>query len=168
MRSHIFIDGANIYHGAHDYDKDYKLDYQKLAQLLEEETETELIRTSFYTGVPEDVPQKEREFLEIIDALDNFEVKTKPLREIDGERIEKGIDVQIASDMLYNGLQGHCQHVILVSGDDDLAPAVERLKDSGVVVTVAAYKKSASHDLVHAADRYVDLAEHLKDLELEN
>ena len=164
MRAHIFIDGANIYHGSHDYGKDYKLDYEKLAALLS--SGDELIRTHFYTGVPEDMPQKEQEFLSAIDRIPNFEVKTKPLKEVDGKRVEKGVDVLIACDMLWNGLEGHCEHIILVSGDDDLTPAVKRLKDAGIVVSVAAYKKSASHDLVQAADTYIDLAKHLDELEL--
>ena len=167
MRAHIFIDGANIYHGAHDYKADEKINYQKLVELLQEQTNTEVIRTHYYTGIPEDITEEQQRFLNTIERLPNFEVKTKPLREVDGKQLEKGVDVLIATDMLWNGLEGHYEQAILCSGDEDLAPAVKRLKDAGLVVTVAAYKKSASHELVAAADTYIDLAKHRKELHLE-
>ena len=167
MRAHLFIDGANIYRGAQEHAKDARIDYKKLVDLLAEQTNTEIMRTHFYTAVPKETPIDEKHFLDTIEHLPNFEVKTKPLRETSSGQEEKEIDVLIATDMLWNGLEGHYEHAILASGDEDLTPAVKRLKDAGLRVTVAAYKKSTSHELVAAADTYIDLSKHQEELRLE-
>ena len=162
MRSHIFIDGANLYHALKD--EGITIDYAKIPQLLSTLTESELLRTSFYAGIPVDASGPRLAFLERLEQIPDFEVKTKPLQ-LRGDRlIEKGIDVLIATDMLWHGLKGYAEHVILVSGDADLCDAVARLMDNGVRVTIAMFERHASHDLIKSADRYIDLTEHTQAL----
>lgn len=165
MRSHIFIDGANLYH-AIKYAKNggSKLDYAKIPLLLATLTKTELLRTSFYAGIPDDASHERLAFLDRLEKLPDFEVKTKPLVRRGDQLIEKGVDVLIATDMLWNGLKGYTDHAILVSGDADLADAVRRLMDNGVRVTVAMFEEHASNLLEKTADRFIDLNAHVEKL----
>ncbi|MFT4308190.1 MAG: NYN domain-containing protein [Candidatus Woesearchaeota archaeon] len=162
MRSHIFIDGANLYHALKD--EGLTIDYAAIPALLARITDSELLRTSFYTGVPENASAERLAFLERLEKIPDFEVKTKPLQRRGDHLIEKGVDVLIATDMLWHGLKGYADHVILVSGDADLVDAITRLMDNGVRVTVAMFERHASRELIKAADRYVDLSEHTNTL----
>jgi uncharacterized LabA/DUF88 family protein len=162
MRSHIFIDGANLYHALKD--EGLMIDYARIPSLLSELTGSELLRTSFYAGIPTDASAPRLAFLDRLEAIPDFEVKTKPLQ-LRGDRlVEKGIDVLIATDMLWHGLKGYAEHVVLVSGDADLCDAVARLMDNGVRVTIAMFERHASHELIRIADRFIDLTEHTASL----
>jgi uncharacterized LabA/DUF88 family protein len=162
MRSHIFIDGANLYHALKD--EELSIDYAKIPQLLSTLSETELLRTSFYTGVPENASPERIAFLERLNAIPDFEVKTKPLQRHGDHLIEKGVDVLIATDMLWNGLKGYAEHIVLVSGDADLVDAIMRLMDNGVRVTVAMFPHHASQSIMRTPDRFIDLSEHADSL----
>lgn len=164
MKAHIFIDGANVFHSTQDIDRDYRIDYNRLAHYLTRGDE--LIRTHFYMGVPHNISNDEKRFLNTLNHLPHFEVKTKELIESHGQVIEKGIDVQIAADMLWTGFEHKAEHIILVSGDQDILPAVTRLKDNGIQITVAAFHDSASYKLIQAADTFIDLAKHIDEVEL--
>ena len=163
MRSHIFIDGANLYHALKD--EDLAIDYAKIPQLLSKLSETELLRTSFYTGVPENASGERLAFLERLEKIPDFEVKTKPLLRRGDHLIEKGVDVLIATDMLWHGLKGYAEHIVLVSGDADLVDAITRLMDNGVRVTVAMFARHASQSIMRAPDRFIDLSEHTDTLQ---
>lgn len=169
MRSHIFIDGANLYHSikaeAESRGHRVEIDYTKLPALVEKLTGSEVLRTSFFTGVPEEPTHKERSFLDRLERTPDFEVKTKPLLHHEGHLYEKGVDVLIAVDMLWNGLKGYCDEVVLVSGDADLVDAAGRLKDNGVRVVVAMFHDHVADALERVADEYIDLGNHLKELE---
>ena len=160
MRSHIFIDGANLYHAIKD--EGIEIDYAKIPPLLSKLSDTELLRTSFYTGVPEN--SSRHSFLDRLESLPDFEVKTKPLLRRGEHLVEKGVDVLIATDMLWHGLKGYAEHIVLVSGDADLCDAITRLMDNGVRVTVAMFSRHAAQSIMRAPDRFIDLTEHANSL----
>ena len=55
-------------------------------------------------------------------------------------------------------LAPHCDTVILLSGDGDLAYAVNAVAYTGVRVEVFSLFSMTNDDLINVADRYVDLA----------
>lgn len=169
MRSHIFIDGANLYHAIKDEAQArghaVEIDYTKLPTLVNNLTGSEVLRTSFFTGIPAEPTHKERAFIDRLERTPDFEVKTKPLLHHEGRLYEKGVDVLIAVDMLWNGLKGYCDEVVLVSGDADLVEAVKRLMDNGVRVVVAMFHEHVADILERAADEFIDLGNHLHELE---
>jgi len=165
MKNLIFIDGGNIFHSLKSLNKaketKYKIDYLKLSKFLSDKTKSSNLRTYFYTGVPATISDKQMGFLTMLDLLPNFEVKKKTLKIKNGRPIEKGVDVNIVTDMLWSGLNKHCEHIILVSGDEDLTDAVTKLKENGISLTVAAFKNNSSKKLIRSADNYIDLSEEL-------
>lgn len=55
--------------------------------------------------------------------------------------IEKGVDVGLAVDIVRDILKQGVEHVVLVSSDTDLVPAVRVAKDEGVKITYISFDK---------------------------
>jgi uncharacterized protein (TIGR00288 family) len=69
---------------------------------------------------------------------------------------EKGIDVQLTTDMLTHSYKDNYDVAILVAGDSDFAPAVQAIKDSGKQLEVALFGRgSTSQQLRKVADRVI-------------
>lgn len=72
----------------------------------------------------------------------------------DGSK-KANLDVEIAVDMI--ALVGCYDTAILVSGDGDLAYAVDAVSYRGVRVEVVSLRSMTSDSLINVADRYIDL-----------
>jgi uncharacterized protein (TIGR00288 family) len=85
------------------------------------------------------------------------ERKLKKIRE-KGIKIEKGIDVMIASEMIRKTLiENFCEVCILVSGDADFIPAIQIIKDAGHEVIICSPKYGFSNELRQGKFRYLVL-----------
>jgi uncharacterized LabA/DUF88 family protein len=58
--------------------------------------------------------------------------------------------------MLVGAFSGLFGIALLVAGDSDYVPVVEEVKRRGVMVVIAAEKKSVADDLRRVADRYIE------------
>ena len=65
------------------------------------------------------------------------------------------LDVEIAVDMM--ALVGSYDTAVLVSGDGDLAYAVDAVSYRGVRVEVVSLRSMTSDSLINVSDRYIDL-----------
>ncbi len=161
----IFIDGGNLFHCAKN--EGIKIDFKKLIKFLSKDYK--LIRVYYYTGIQgsdkktEEI-NKQRAFLDSLSFNLNFEVITKPLVEINNKLIEKGVDVKIASDIIWHGLSDNYDAFILLSGDKDLMDCLIRMKDNGKRVIVANFEGRISRELKRLADEYVNLSENLEEI----
>lgn len=70
---------------------------------------------------------------------------------------EKGVDIQIAVDMLDHAHRGLADVQVLLSGDADFLPVVRHLKDAGRVVEVAGVPGDTAASLREEADKFVGL-----------
>jgi uncharacterized LabA/DUF88 family protein len=59
---------------------------------------------------------------------------------------EKGVDTQIATEMLDMAFSGHCDAIVLVSADKDFIPAVEKLWNRNIKV-IHAFFPNHGHEL---------------------
>ena len=101
---------------------------------------------------------KQIQFLDKL-ALDfNFHIVTRPLIIRDGQIKEKGIDVNIASDIIWHGLSNNYDTFILISGDRDLIECLERMKDNGKRVIIANFERNISREIKKIADKYINLS----------
>lgn len=71
-----------------------------------------------------------------------------------GREREKGVDVALAVDLVLLAGAG-VRHITLVSGDTDLAPALEAAKSLGTGITVAQFQDALGQELVRLADQVV-------------
>ncbi len=69
---------------------------------------------------------------------------------------EKGIDAAIATDLLSLAWEGVLDAAVLVSGDSDFVPAVERVQEKGLKVVNATWQNHG-HELAHTCWASFDL-----------
>ena len=66
--------------------------------------------------------------------------------------VEKGVDIMLATDLLYYAWQDYYDMAVLVSGDGDFAYAIQTLKNLGKYVQVVTFESNQSPDLWEKAD----------------
>jgi len=154
----IFIDGGNMFHATNALK--LKINYKKLVDVLKRDRW--LLRAYFYTGVPSgDLPKEVREQLKkqmgFLKELQNLgiKVKTMPLKKTPEGYIEKGIDILIATDMISLAFKNAYDTVVLVSGDSDFVPVVEKIQELGKRVENASFKKTSSYELRRVCDEFI-------------
>jgi uncharacterized LabA/DUF88 family protein len=152
-----------------------KLNYQNC-------NDESIIRTYAYTGeynsamikkIKENVKIEEikrkietqRKFFEITKRFNFFELKTLPLKYENERIIQKGIDVRIAVDLVYNALNNNFDIAVICSGDIDLIEAIKMAKNHGKRIIVASHLNISSKELQREADFFINLAK-LKEEEL--
>lgn len=87
-------------------------------------------------------------------ALEYQGFTLRVLRTRKAARGESGVDVALAVDLVLMAGYG-AQEVILVSGDEDLAPAVETARALGTRVVVAQFQDALSPVLAKAAEEII-------------
>jgi uncharacterized LabA/DUF88 family protein len=152
----IFIDGNNLYHGLKTVLGNAKIDFAKFINKLS--VGRRLLRTYYYNAPvsQSENPERAKSQQKFFSALYNvpyLEVKLGRLEPRGNTYVEKGVDINIAVDMLnmaYKNLYDVC---ILVSGDSDFHPAIQAVKDLGKHVEVA--YTSTTFKLKQIADNYI-------------
>jgi uncharacterized LabA/DUF88 family protein len=138
-----------------------KIDLGRFSDLLCGEYER--LRTYYYTCMPfQSCPVTDEErrrfasmdkFVYTLKKLPRFEVKLGRLGCIGGEYIQKRVDIALAVDLVRLGCSKSIGKAILVTGDSDFVPAIEAVKDMGVLVELY-YSLSSIHDeLLSAVDQ---------------
>ena len=156
----IFIDGSNLYHGLEEYIGRHRMHYDCFCNLLCREAEhlldgenKRLVHTHYY-NVPlrqHDDPKQyaaQRKFFANLEAIPHLTLHRGRLVDRDREnscpecghkyvqpyRIEKGVDVQLASHLLVHAFDNQYDTAILVSRDGDFAPVVHEVLRLGKTV----------------------------------
>ncbi|MEL7085564.1 MAG: NYN domain-containing protein [Cyanobacteria bacterium P01_A01_bin.3] len=150
----IFIDGSNLFYAA--LQLGIEIDYTKLLSCLT--NQSRLLRAFFYTGVDR-ANEKQQGFL-LWMRRNGYRVIAKDLVQLPDGSKKANLDVEIAVDMLT--LVRSYDTAILVSGDGDLAYAVNAVSYQGARVEVVSLRSMTSDQLINVCDRYIDL-ENIKD-----
>jgi uncharacterized LabA/DUF88 family protein len=150
----IFIDGSNLFYAA--LQLNIEIDYTKLLTKLT--AGSRLLRSFFYTGVDRS-NEKQQGFL-LWMRRNGYRVIAKDLVQLPDGSKKANLDVEIAVDMM--ALVGAYDTAVLVSGDGDLAYAVDAVSYRGVRVEVVSLRSMTSDSLINVSDRYIDL-ESIKD-----
>lgn len=145
----IFIDGSNLFYAA--LQLGIEIDYAKLLSRLT--GGSRLLRSFFYTGVDRN-NEKQQGFL-LWMRRNGYRVISKDLVQLPDGSKKANLDVEIAVDMM--SLVGSYDTAVLVSGDGDLAYAVNAVSYRGVRVEVVSLRSMTSDSLINVADRYIDL-----------
>ncbi|TVQ46074.1 MAG: NYN domain-containing protein [Gloeocapsa sp. DLM2.Bin57] len=145
----IFIDGSNLFYAA--LQLGVEIDYSKLLHCLT--ASSKLLRSFFYTGV-DPTNEKQQGFL-LWMRRNGYRVISKDLVQLPDGSKKANLDVEIAVDMM--ALVGTYDTAVLVSGDGDLAYAVDAVSYRGARVEVVSLRSMTSDCLINVADRYIDL-----------
>ena len=65
---------------------------------------------------------------------------------------EKGVDVGLAVDMVSDSLRNQVDHIVLISSDTDLVPAVKVAKEAGKLITYVGFDNQITRLLSSLAD----------------
>lgn len=76
---------------------------------------------------------------------------------IDYKFQEKGVDVGLAVDLVRDALENSIKHIILLSSDTDLLPALQIIKEKHVKLSYIAFKNQATISLAKIADQVLYL-----------
>lgn len=145
----IFIDGSNLFYAA--LQLGIEIDYTKLLSRLT--SGSRLFRAFFYTGVDR-TNEKQQGFL-LWMRRNGYRVIAKDLVQLPDGSKKANLDVEIAVDMM--SLSNCYDTAVLVSGDGDLAYAVDAASYKGVRIEVVSLRSMTSDSLINVSDRYIDL-----------
>ncbi|MFH0847186.1 MAG: NYN domain-containing protein [Chloroflexota bacterium] len=163
----IFIDGSNLYHSLKKFFKRADIDMGKFAQKLLEKRR--LVRTYYYNArvgrreEPERYKDQEA-FFESVASVPYTELRLGRLVYINWPNTppyEKGVDIQLATDLLTHSFKNNFDVGVLVAGDNDYVGALQAVKDNGKHVEVALFgKERGSRQLREVADRIINIDGH--------
>ncbi|OGH74147.1 MAG: hypothetical protein A3C90_03475 [Candidatus Magasanikbacteria bacterium RIFCSPHIGHO2_02_FULL_51_14] len=157
----VFIDGSNFYFKLKSLGlkNTSRFDFRKFAEWLARDRA--IVFCGYYVGVvraqPDDArAQTMREaqrnlFNRLISPEQRFVVKKGYLMNNDGVFHEKGVDVQIAVDMLAGAYENQYDAALLVSSDTDLVPAIVKMKERGKAVECIGFSHQPSFALLKYA-----------------
>lgn len=149
-RSAIFIDGAYLDKILVNEFSQARVDYGKLAHELTQETQ--LLRAYYYhcppyQSNPPTPAERERtsaknRFFNALSRLPRFQVRLGKLafrgKNQDGQPIfvQKRVDILLGVDMVQLAATSQINRAILLAGDSDFVPAVEAVKQLGLLVVL--------------------------------
>ena len=151
----IFIDGSNLYHALRGNFRRHDLNFAEFAGKLS--GSRRLFRTYYYNVLQDqtqrpDGYREQQEFLDILRKTPYLEVRLGGTKVSQGVPVEKGIDIMLATDLLYFAWNDFYDVAVLVSGDSDFAYALQAVKNMGKHVEVAYFESGVSKDLLNVAD----------------
>jgi len=151
----ILIDGSNFYFKL----KDLKLqnllgfDFTSFAEKLADNYK--IIHATYYVGkVRTDGTEHTQRLFNNQRKLfahlkkHSFSYSLGYLMKSDGKMHEKGVDVNIAVDILVATYENICDRIILVSSDTDLLPAIKKAKEKRKIVEYVGFSHKVSVAMV--------------------
>jgi len=160
----MFVDGNNWYHNVKSVvAKPRGIDFRKLADMIAEHFDLEILGIRYYNSVPdiefsEEVYYKHMVFLAGLKqkGLDVNVLKLKKMK-VGGKSfvVEKGIDVMIATDMINKTLlEKECECCVLISGDSDFVPVMRLIKGTGKEVLTVSVLRGYARELLQGKFRF--------------
>lgn len=147
----ILIDGSNFYFKLKDLKLHHLLDFNfsQFNKMLI--GKNKLIKCNYYIGkVRTDGTEKTQRLFnnqrKLFAHLRVHKVRYSLgyLLKSDGKFHEKGVDVNMAVDILVAAYENLCDHIILVSSDTDLLPAIKKAREKGKTVEYIGFSHSPS------------------------
>ena len=155
QRVAVFVDAQNMYHSARNL-YEARVNFKELLKAAV--AGRKLTRAIAYV-----IQSPNREEAAFFSALDKqgFEVKSKELQVFFSGAKKGDWDVGMAVDAVK--LADKVDSIILVTGDGDFAPLVTYLQENkGCLVEAVAFKRTASRQLVEAADDFLNLEDDVR------
>lgn len=151
----ILIDGSNFYFKLKSLSLSNLLDFDFSAFARTLTRDRQIVSARYYVGaVRTDGTERTQRMYNNQRRLfahlkkHNVAYSLGYLLKSDGAYHEKGVDVNIAVDMLIATYEDQCDHLYLLSSDTDLIPAIQQARKKGKAVTYVGFSHQASVALV--------------------
>ncbi len=158
----VFIDGSNLYFALKRNNRVTRVDYHQFSLALAG-PDRELVRTFYYNvaydkNLNPDQAQAQQPFLDSLDKTPLLELRLGRIVPFhDGGMQERGVDVMLASDMVYQASQNLFDTAIVVTEDQDFAIVLNYTKEFGKHVEIASFQDGQGRELMRAADFRIPL-----------
>ena len=160
----IFIDGSNLYHSLKNIFGRTDLDINKFChRILGRRKLTRIYYYNARVGIKEE-PERykhQQAFFASVNAIPYSELRLGRLVYTNWPSVppyEKGIDVQLATDMITHSFRNNYDVAVLVAGDNDFVGALQAIKDNGEHVEVSLFgKRGSSQQLRKVADKVITI-----------
>ncbi len=172
----IFIDGGNFYRRIRQdslIPKGTKFDYLKFAEFL---SRGRIVSSkSYYIGIVRNY-NKTQESQKLVESqqklLSNLEKIGYTIKRgkivYDNKIREKGVDVQIAIDLVIGASENKYDVAIIVSSDTDLIPAIKYVRSKGKLVEYVGFAQSPSLGMIKESDdRILLIDEQIKEFKMQ-
>jgi uncharacterized LabA/DUF88 family protein len=157
-RTGIFVDAPNVCYAA-DASK-VALDFSRMLAYLSRGRE--VVHAIAYAPITDDARDGQRydaqRFVAPF-ARKGYKMVTKPLKRFPDGTAKGNFDIELAIDIVT--MSDRLDIVVLVSGDSDFSRLVELVQSKGVRVEVVAFAANVAPELMHMADVYIDIGQHL-------
>lgn len=151
----VLIDGSNFYYKLKDLGLHHLLDFNFAGFAKNLAGTDKLINAVYYIGkIRTDGSKRAQELFDSQQKLlshlkhHNYRYSLGYLLKSDGEFHEKGVDVNMAVDILVAVYENLCDDIFLVSSDTDLLPAVKKAKDKRKMVAYIGFSHKPSVAMV--------------------
>lgn len=155
QRSFLIIDGSNFYFKLKDLKLENLLNFDFSAFAKTLAGHRKLVKSSYYIGaVRTDGTTKSQRLFSAQRQLlahlrqHRFSYALGYLLRYGNHFHEKGVDVEMVVDMLIAAYEDTADHVILVSSDTDLLPAIKKIREKGKTVEYVGFSHAPSLAMV--------------------
>lgn len=152
----VFIDYRNVYEGVRFGTEGMSLDIFRLTRILV--GDRDLVGAYVFDGVPpktdtsDNTPELTRAFHNYIREQGFRVMAGETVVMQGGKMVQKEVDVSLACEMLEHALMNHFDVAIVVSGDRDFVPAIQKVQAAGKRVEVASFDNELNLETRRAAD----------------
>lgn len=160
----VFIDGSNLYFALKRNNKMTRVDYYQFSLALAGDRR-KLVRTYYYNAVFDanhfsDKAKSQQSFFDSLDRTPYLELRLgRIIQNREGHRMEKGVDVRMAADMVYYAARDFYDTAIVVTEDQDFSPPIALVKELGKHVELAVFPDAQSREMIRVADKILNLDE---------
>ena len=161
----VQFDGSNFYNKVKKASSDVHLTNYDYAGLVQELTKEKSSQTIYYVGEIKKYPGNKKSqilysgqqslFLHL--RKQDIQVKLGYLLMSDGKFHEKGVDVQIAVDIVRGAIKNEYDICYLISSDTDLLPAIQTAKDEKKKIVYVGFENFISRALSKNCSSYIIL-----------
>lgn len=151
----VLIDGSNFYFKLKDLSLHHLLDFDFTAFIASLIGDAQLVAATYYVGkIRTDGTQRTQAIFDHQQKLlshlkrHGCGYSLGYLLKSDDRFHEKGVDVNMAVDMLVAAYENTFDHILLVSSDTDLIPAIRKAKEKGKTVGYVGFSHKPSVAMV--------------------
>jgi len=147
----IFIDGSNFYYSLKKSFFKTNIDFEKFCNFASDNQD--IVKILYYSAPLsiDDNPDeyaKQQKFFNYLKHVPNLEIYLGRLeRRLNNHKVEKGVDVKLAVDLIVNAYKDNYDVAVLISNDADFIPSIEEVKKLGKQVYNVSFKKTKSYHL---------------------
>lgn len=151
----VIIDGSNFYYKLKDLKLHNLLKFNLSQFILKLTGKGKLVSCTYYIGkIRTDGTEKTQLLFNNQRKLfshlrkNNIRYSLGYLLKTDGNFHEKGVDVNMAVDMLVATYERLCDNIVLISSDTDLLPAIKKARNKGLIIEYVGFSHMPSVAMV--------------------